>query len=445
MSVKINSLEVENVKRVKAVQLEPKQDGLTVIGGGNSQGKTSVLDAIAWALGGDRRRPTNAKREGAARDPRLKVVLSNGIVVERRGKNSSLHVIDPEGNKSGQKLLDAFVGQLALDLPRFLNMNAREKADELLQVIGIGDKLSELDDKQQKLEVRRLETGRIARQKRGAAEELPMFADAPEEEISASDLIKQQQEIFARNGQKQRDRDNAAALAAAADNADSAMFLARDRVEQLRKQLADAEADYVAKQEAAEAASNRAREAEKSASQLQDESTAEIEASIENIDRINEQVRANMRRAAAIAEADAMEAEYNDLDAQVNAVRDEKRALLEGADLPLPGLSVEDGAIVYNGQQWDGMSSSEQLKVATAIVRAVKPECGFVLVDKLEQMDPKTLSEFGAWAESQGLQVIGTRVADDETCTIVIEDGHVVEKPQAADATPTFNFPGKEQ
>ena len=35
MSVKINSLEVENVKRVKAVQLEPRQDGLTVIGGGN--------------------------------------------------------------------------------------------------------------------------------------------------------------------------------------------------------------------------------------------------------------------------------------------------------------------------------------------------------------------------------------------------------------------------
>lgn len=444
MSVKISSLEVENVKRVKAVQLEPKQDGLTVIGGGNSQGKTSVLDAIAWALGGDRKRPTNAKREGAARDPRLKVELSNGIVVERRGKNSSLHVIDPEGNKSGQKLLDAFVGQLALDLPKFLGMNSREKADELLKVIGIGDELAALEDEQAKLEVRRLETGRIARQKRGAAEELPMYADAPSEEVSASDLIKRQQEILARNGQKQRDRDNAAALAAAADNAESAMFLARDRVEQLRKQLAEAEADFEARQDAAQEADERAREAEKSASQLEDESTAEIEESIADIDRINEKVRANMRRASAIADADMMEAEYSDLDAQVNAVRERKRALLEGADLPLPGLSVEGGAIVYNGQQWDGMSSSEQLKVATAIVRAVKPECGFVLVDKLEQMDPATLAEFGAWAEAQGLQVIGTRVADDETCTIVIEDGSVTDRTQSAEQAPTFNFPGKE-
>jgi hypothetical protein len=444
MSVKINSFEIENVKRVKAVQLQPKEDGLTVIGGGNSQGKTSVLDAIAWALGGDRKRPTNAKREGAARDPRLKVVLSNGIVVERRGKNSALHVIDPEGNKSGQKLLDAFVGQLALDLPKFMAMNSREKADELLKVIGIGEELAALEDAQAKLEVRRLETGRIARQKRGAAEELPMFADAPDSEVSASELIKEQQEILARNGQKQRDRDNAAALAAAADNADSAMFLARDRVEQLRRQLADAVADFENKQEQAEQANERAREAEKTSSQLEDESTAEIEASIEGIDRINEQVRANMRRAAAIADADQMEAEYDDLDAQVNAIREKKHALLEGADLPLPGLSVEDGAIVYNGQQWDCMSSSEQLKVATAIVRAVKPECGFVLVDRLEQMDPTTLSEFGAWAEAQGLQVIGTRVADDETCTIVIEDGYVTNKSQEAAQAPTFNFPGKE-
>ena len=81
--VKIASVEAENVKRVKAVYLEPKPEGLTVIGGRNGQGKTSVLDAIAWALGGAKMRPTNARREGAASDPALRVVLDNGIVVER--------------------------------------------------------------------------------------------------------------------------------------------------------------------------------------------------------------------------------------------------------------------------------------------------------------------------------------------------------------------------
>ena len=51
MSVKINALELENVKRIKAVKIDPTQNGLTIIGGDNNQGKTSVLDSIAWALG----------------------------------------------------------------------------------------------------------------------------------------------------------------------------------------------------------------------------------------------------------------------------------------------------------------------------------------------------------------------------------------------------------
>lgn len=65
-SIKINKLEIENVKRIKAVKIEPTKNGLTIVGGNNNQGKTSVLDSIAWALGGDRYKPSNATREGSA-------------------------------------------------------------------------------------------------------------------------------------------------------------------------------------------------------------------------------------------------------------------------------------------------------------------------------------------------------------------------------------------
>lgn len=92
MSVKINKLEIENVKRIKAVKLEPTTNGLTVIGGRNNQGKTSVLDSIAWALGGENFRPSDATREGSIIPPNLKIVLNNGLIVERKGKNSALKV-----------------------------------------------------------------------------------------------------------------------------------------------------------------------------------------------------------------------------------------------------------------------------------------------------------------------------------------------------------------
>ena len=163
--MKINKLEIENVKRVKAVKVEPAANGLTIIGGNNNKGKTSVLDSIAWALGGDKYRPTQAQREGSVVAPYLKVVMSNGLVVERKGKNSDLKVLDPTGKKSGQQLLNEFVEQLAIDLPRFMEASDKEKADTLLKIIGVGDKLSELERQEKELYNSRHAIGQIADQK----------------------------------------------------------------------------------------------------------------------------------------------------------------------------------------------------------------------------------------------------------------------------------------
>ena len=120
-------------------------------------------------------------------------------------------------------------------------------------------------------------------------------------------------------------------------------------------------------------------------------------------------------------------------------MRIQKTNLLNGARLPLPGLSVEDGKLTYNGQQWDNMSGSDRLIVATSIVRELNPKCGFVLLDKLEQMDLDTLNAFGVWLQSQGIQAIATRVSKGDECQIIIDDGYAVKnttiKPEQ-DITP---------
>ena len=112
---------------------------------------------------------------------------------------------------------------------------------------------------------------------------------------------------------------------------------------------------------------------------------------------------------------------------KINEVRKNRISLLDNANLPLKELSVENGTITYKGQPWDNMSGSEQLIVATAIVRKINPNCEFVLVDKLEQMDLETLKEFGDWLEKEKLQAIATRVSTGEECQIIIEDGYVKE------------------
>ena len=418
MPVKIIELEAENIKRVKAVQIVPALNGLTIIGGDNNQGKTSVLDAIAWALGGDKYRPEAAQREGANTPPRLHVNLSNGLVVERRGKNSALTVSDPSGRKGGQQLLNEFVEQLALDLPRFMNMNDREKADTLLKIIGVGDRLAAFDREIRALYDRRTTIGQIAEQKKHFAEEQVEYHDAPDEPVSVSELIRSQQEILARNGENQRKRERSAQLAQHVKDL-------QERVDSLAAQL----------QQASEQCANAMKDletAQKSAEDLQDESTAELEASIRDAEEINRKVRANLDKARAEDEARSYADQYKALTDSIDAKRQERRALLDGADLPLPGLSVDDGALTYQGKRWGDMSGSDQLRVATAIVRKLNPECGFVLLDKLEQMDLRTLTDFGSWLASEGLQAIATRVSTGGECQIIIEDGRV----QGADITP---------
>jgi predicted ATP-dependent endonuclease of OLD family len=410
MSLKINKLEIENVKRVKAVRIHPSENGLTIIGGDNNQGKTSVLDAIAWALGGNKYKPSEPQRKDSTLPPSLKLVMSNGLIVERKGKNCDLKVTDPSGAKAGQQLLDSFVSQFALDLPKFMESTSKEKANTLLQVIGVGQKLYEIEQREKELYNQRHTVGVIADQKAKYAKEQPYYTDAPKEPVSISDLIQQQQEILTRNGENQKKRRNLEFIKSQAENIKQVIADLERKLQEAKAREADILSDMDI--------------ATKSALDLHDESTEELEKSIRNVEEINRKVRANLDKEKAEDDAKEYQEKYDKLSLELSKVRTEKSLLLENSNLPLPGLTVVDGELLYNGYMWDGMSGSDQLKVATAIVRKLNPDCGFVLLDKLEQMDVNTLKEFGAWLESEGLQAIATRVSRGEECQIIIEDGY---------------------
>lgn len=428
--VKITSFEAENVKRIKAVQFSPSEDGLTIIGGKNANGKTSVLDSIVYALGGEKYRPKNFNRDGSAVPGKIKIELSNGLIVERSGKNATLKVTDPTGRKAGQKLLNEFIEPLALNLPKFLNASDKEKGETLLQIIGVGEELDELDKQESLIYSERTLVGRDADKKSKLAEALEYYPDAPEELVSASELIRQQQEILAKNGRNEEFRQKASDLEKKEALAWEKVTLAQAELEKAQARLEELKKEFNEVSEAKEAAFF-------DASKLEDESTAEIEESIANVEEINRRVRANLTKANAVDEAEQLRNEYENLTDDLNEVRNKRKALLDSADLPLEGLSVNEGALVYKGQQWSDMSGAEQLIVATAIVRKLNPECGFVLMDKLEQMDTDTLTEFGSWLEAEGLQVIATRVSTGEECSIIIEDGTVAES-QGKEEKPKF-------
>ncbi len=427
MSVKINALELENVKRIKAVKIDPTQNGLTIIGGDNNQGKTSVLDSIAWALGGDKNKPSNAAREGSTIPPVLKVTLSNGIIVERKGKNSSLKVTDPSGKKAGQNLLNSFIEQLALDLPKFMNKTNKEKAEVLLNIIGVGEQLAAYQKQENELYQERLTVGRIADQKAKFAKEQPFFEDAPKDLVSPQDLINQQQAILAQNGENQRKREKVTQY--------------EYQVKTLTDEVARYEQVLKQKQEELNKATQDLSVAKTDALDLLDQSTDELEKNLAEIEETNHKVRANLDKEKAEEEAKGYKSQYDNLTNQIEDVRKQKYDLLNNADLPLPELSIEDNELTYKGKKWDSMSGSDQLRVSTAIVRKLNPDCGFVLLDKLEQMDLRTLTEFNTWLEQEGLQAIATRVSTGDECSVIIEDGYVKENVSSQSAQPANTQP----
>lgn len=423
----ITALEFANVKRIRAVELTPAPTGLTVIGGRNAQGKTSCLDAIAFALGGERRRPTSLKNEDGISDPYLRVELTGGILVERKGKNSSLTVTDSTGVRQGQKLLDAFLSEFALDLPKFLALGEEQKALVLLQNAGLDLKLEDLATTERALYDKRRTVGQIATQKAAAAKALPEFGDAPDEEESTRELLDEITALAERNADRQRRR---------MEHTDTArrVQFAKDAADEAHRKVLEAQRALEAAQHAHHDAIRRSTDLEQQFNALPeieaDESDELLVARLKAAEDTNAKVRANLLKRQAQDEAADFQEQYAHLDLELSNIRDERRKLLAEINLPLPGLEIawtDKGrpVLAYNNRRWDSMATSEQLKVGTAIAAAQNDRCGFVLLDRLEALDLGELKAFGDWLAERGLQAICTRVSTGGECSIIIEDGCV--------------------
>lgn len=427
-TLKITSFEIENVKKVRAVAFRPAQDGLTVIGGKNGQGKTSILDAIAYALGGEKFRPSELQNRDGMATASIKVKLSNGIIVERSGKNASLKVTDPTGMRAGQKLLDALIEVLALNLPKFLEASGKEKAKVLLHTLGIEEQLEALDKEEKKAYDDRTLAGREADEKKKYADGLPEFADVPEELLSLNDLKNELTEILSWNAARQAKINNIEKLK-------NDYELESKRLEDLKERMKDLENQIV-------------RQKEKTESALKDYSLAcqvghpeerdasEVEKKIDDMEAINAKIRQNNEKSTAMDVAKQKAEIYQALTRKVEEVRARRMELLKSVAMPLDGLSVEDGELIYKGAKWDCMSSMEQMLVGISICHAVNPSCGFVLLDKLECFDADQLAALDNWMAKLAIQGIATRVSQGDECTLIIEDGIIRETEPEPETKP---------
>ena len=424
--VKITSFEIENVKRVQAVTLEPLETGLTIIGGDNYQGKSSCLDAIMSALGGEKFTPSDPIHEGADKGS-VTIKLSNGLTVTRSftKKGTYLKIDCPDGGKTGQALLNEFINSFALDLSSFLNASEKVKAEVLLNIIGVD--LTPYNEKIAKMEGDRLAVGRQEVKAKGHAESMPYDEEAGSDLLTPTDMMTELEKKISANAKNREIRENVEAWLANLNRQRDKVKEKLERIDDLQKRIVSITKEYQEERDEVERMDKEYTNAIKQAEDLVDEDTTAIKDKLAEIDATNARIHLNLEREKAFNDVANFHEEYLNIQRQIVAIREEKLALLNGASMPLESLSVDNDTLTYKERAWDCMSHSDQMITATAICRAVNPKMGFVLLDKIEAMDMSTLQVFGEWLNQEDLQVISTKVSQGDECSFIIEDGMVKE------------------
>lgn len=421
-ATKIVELRSENVKRIQAVEIHPRGH-VVEISGKNRQGKSSVLDSIAMALGGKDQQGAMPIRKGQDKG-KIVVTLDNGMVVTRTltASGGSLSITSAEGMKypSPQAMLDKLVGTLSFDPMAFVDMKPTDQRETLKRLVGVDTK--DLDEARQETYDERTVVNRTVGQQKARLAGMTLHADAPTAEISVVDLMEK---------------------LAIADEVNTAADKASRSVDEAQRGVASWTADVARLEMELDLAKNNLRimtdlltaaESEAAAARNKVVDITPIREQIQGSEEINRKVRANAERSKLLADLRDSEAESERLTKRIDAIDAEKIDRLTSAKFPVDGLSFDESGVLFGGIPFNQASSAEQIRVSVAMGLAMNPALKVLLVRNGSLMDEDALALVSEMAQAAGAQVWIERVDSTGTVGIVIEDGMVkkVNEPELA-------------
>jgi DNA repair exonuclease SbcCD ATPase subunit len=438
--MKIVELTVANVKRLKAVRIKP--DGnLVVIGGENGQGKTSVLDSIMYALGG---KQTVCERPIHEGEKRAEVTIDLGDLTVTRTfteAGGSLSVKKADGSKVAgpQALLDSLAGRLSFDPLDFARMEPAKQKATLQALVGLD--FAGLDHERKQAFDERTAVNRRVKELEANLKAAPHHTDAPEVEVSVTDLSAELQKAQDAEVEFERRKGAYEQAKARVQQAERDLAMHDDAIGRIRKQILELEAQLERMTDderprltaAIKERTLEATDAKAAAENVPEFDTDAIRGRLNSAEEVNRKVRENARRAeldaayrAACQEADAHTDRIEKIDA-------DKAAALQGATFPVPGLAFDEHGVTLNGLPFSQASAAEQLRVSVAMGLALNPKLRVMLIRDASLLDKKSLQLVAEMAEQHDAQVWMERVGDGAEVSVVIEDGEV--KPRGLGET----------
>lgn len=420
--MKILSLEAENVKRLRAVQITFR-DGLMVIGGPNGAGKSSCLDAIAMALGGKSFVCDQPLRKGESRghvtielgepEPKYRVTRRFGL----KG-TTSLVIEAADGTKpaSPQTLLDGLLGALSFDPLAFSRMDQKRQTDTLRQLVGLDT--TEIDRRIAAAETARTDAGRDVKRLEGALAQAVHHPDAPAAEVSVSALG---EELSAATETINR----VEKMDSQAEDLETDAVSWSSRAEEIDRKIDELLAEKKRLTEGAASAREQAARIRAEMEKVALPDVAAIRARLNAADSLNRKFRDNAARKKTADELATARRSHEEATRRLEALRDGRRKAIESAPFPIEGLAMDETGVVYKGLPFSQASQAEQLRVSVAMGLAMNPKLRLLLIRDGSLLDESNLALVSEMAEAAGAQILMERVGRDSHTSVVIEDGMV--------------------
>lgn len=431
--MKILKLTAENIKRLSVVEITPHGSPVMVIAGENEAGKSSVLDAIAMALGGKDLIPSQPIRKGQSRAS-IRVDLGDYVVTRTfTATGSALAVTNRDGVKfpSPQALLDGLVGKLSFDPLAFTEQEEKVQAATLRRLAHIDT--TDIEDQHRRAFDDRTLINRDVKQIEGALAKAEQHEDVGLQLESADVIVEalKASEAAARRAltlQGERERAEHAHNTARRlrSEREAEVERAREALAMAETALMEAEADADGKADAAIVAKNAAMAAAKD---LPDREA--LAAKLSTVEATNAKVRVNQARKALSDDLAKKKREADALTTRINSLESEKADRLANATFPVNGLGLDDlGAVTWNGLPFAQASTAVRIRASVAIGLALNPELKVLLVRNGNDLGSKNLKLLAELAAAAGAQVWVERIAGgDGQSTVVIENGAVAPQP----------------
>ena len=430
----IIKLTSENVKRLSAVEITPK-DNVVVIGGKNGQGKSSVLDSIIYALGGD----PDVKMPVRRGEEKAKVIVDLGEIVVSRtftaAGGTSLVVTNADGAKqsSPQAILDSLTGKLTFDPLDFARQKPEKQSEILRSLIGLDFKAS--DAKHDELYQQRTAVNREARHLESRLSAMPRHEGLPDLEVSAASILEQQEAAIKKNQKNAYIRAQVVAAIERCEDAESEVGAIQAQIADLENRLASSKAVLAGKKsELADAEKAYPKmiaaveQAKHDAQACVDEDLTVYRAKISEVETTNRKIRESKQREELVKQFKGKSEEADKITAELEKLESTKRKATTEAKYPVAGLLFDTaGGIQLDGIPFAQCSSAEQLKVSVAIGFALNPKLKVVLIRDGSLLDDTSMVTLCEMAKAANAQVWIERVGTDAQTSVVIEDGHIVE------------------